>query len=200
MGADPSSGAQAVPDDPVPFPPFGVHESRHVYESPWCSLRRDEVVLPGGTLQEYHVFEIGPAVSVVPVLEDGRVVMIGQYRYPTGRTQWELPAGRINEGETPQAAAIRELYEETGHTAGDLEALPGFYPTGGISSHYAHAFVATGCVRTGAGDLDPSEQIVVRVFERGEVEALLDGGRLLDAFAALPLMYWLRRSRAEGPR
>ena len=106
------------PKDPEPFPPFGVHKRAHVYESPWCSLRRDEVVLPSGALQEYHVFEIGPAVTVVPVLEDGRVVMIGQYRYPTGLTRWELPAGRIGDGETPQATAVRELYEETGYAAG----------------------------------------------------------------------------------
>ena len=88
---------------------------------------------------------------------------------------------------------MRELYEETGYTPQHLEALPGFYPTGGISSHYAHAFVARGCRLTGAGDLDASEQIVTRIFTRGEVEALLDAGRLLDAFAALPLAYWLRR-------
>lgn len=183
----------APPADPKPFPPFGVNERAHVYQSPWCSLRRDEVVLPNGAPQEYHVFEIGPAVTVVPVLDDGRVVMIGQYRYPTGRTQWELPAGRISPKETPQSAAVRELYEETGYGAKHLEALPGFYPTGGISSHYAHAFLAQGCRLVGSGDLDASEQIVVQIFTRGEVEALLDAGRLLDAFAALPLAYWLRR-------
>ncbi|MFT7678953.1 MAG: ADP-ribose pyrophosphatase [Planctomycetota bacterium] len=184
-----------APDDPPPFAPFGVHRREHVYQSPWCALRRDEVVLPTGKLQEYHVFEIGPAVAVVPVLPDGRVVMIGQYRYPTGNTQWELPAGRLDADETPQAAAVRELYEETGYAAGHLEALPGFYPTGGISAHYAHAFIAHDCSEAGAGALEDSEQIIVRVFTRGEVEALVDAGRLQDAFAALPLLYWLRRSQ-----
>jgi ADP-ribose pyrophosphatase len=184
-----------VPDDPAPFPPFGVARSERIYHSPWCGLRRDIVRLPSGAEREYHVFEIGEAVAVVPVLADGRVVMIGQYRYPHGKTHWEIPAGRLHDGEAPAAAAERELSEETGHRAARLEALPGFYPTNGISAHYAHAFVAHGCVPVGEAKPDDTEQIVVKAFTRDEVERLLDAGRIADAFAAISLMYWLRRSR-----
>jgi ADP-ribose pyrophosphatase len=180
------------PEDPRPFPPFEVASTRRIYASPWCGLRRDEVVLPGGELQEYHVFEISDAVTVVPVRSDGSIVMVGQYRYPHGRTHWEIPAGRIDSGEDPAAAARRELREETGHRAGRLLPLPGFYPTNGISAHYAHAFVALDCELEGELRLDGSEQLVVRVFERAEVEALIDAGRLADAFTALPLLYYLR--------
>jgi ADP-ribose pyrophosphatase len=183
-----------VPDDPAPFPPFGVARSERIYQSPWCGLRRDIVRLANGAEREYHVFEIGEAVAVVPVLADGRVVMIGQYRYPHGKTHWEIPAGRLHEGEAPALAAERELLEETGHRAERLEALPGFYPTNGISAHYAHAFVAHGCVPAGEAQPDDTEQIVVKAFTRAEVERLLDAGRIADAFAAISLMYWLRRS------
>lgn len=182
------------PEDPAPFPPFEVSERRHVYESPWCSLRRDEVILPDGRLQEYHVFEVADAVTVVPVLASGELVMVGQYRYPHGKTHWEFPAGRIDEGESPAQAAARELEEETGYRAARLLPLPGFYPTNGISAHYAHAFLAEGCTPTGAQELEASEQIVVRRFTRAQAAALLDSGRLQDAFTALPLAYYLRRS------
>lgn len=181
-----------VPDDPPPFPPFETARSEQIYDSPWCGLRRDEVVLPNGDLQEYHVFEISNAVTVVPVRTDGSIVMVGQYRYPHGGTHWEIPAGRIDPDEDPADAARRELLEETGHRCARLEPLPGFYPTNGISAHYAHAFVALDCEAVAEPTLDKSEQLLVEVFSRAQVEALLDAGKLADAFTALPLLYYLR--------
>ncbi len=185
---------QGPPDDPAPFPPFEVARSERIYASPWCGLRRDIVRLANGAEREYHVFEVGEAVAVVPVLRDGRVLMIGQYRYPHGRTHWEIPAGRLHEGEDPAVAAQRELREETGHACARLEKLPGFYPTNGISAHYAHAFVAHDCEKVGELQLDDTERIVVKAFTRDEIERLVDSGKLADAFAAISLMYWLRRT------
>ena len=183
-----------APDDPKPFPPFGVAKREHVYESPWCSLRRDEVVLPNGQHQEYHVFEVGPAAVTVPVLPGGDLLLIGQYRYTHGKTHWELPAGRLNEDEDPELGARRELLEETGYGGSDWTRLAGFYPTGGISAHYAHAFLAKDCTRLQEPQHEAAEQIIVQPFTRGEVEALLDSGRLEDAFTALPLLLYLRQS------
>lgn len=188
-----------MPENPAPFPPFGLARSERIYLSPWCGLRRDIVLLASGAEREYHVFEIPDAVAVVPVLRDGRILLIGQYRYPHGKTHWEIPAGRLHEGEEPIVAAARELREETGHRAGRIERLPGFYPTNGISPHFAHAFVALDCEEVGALELDDTEQLVVRAFRVTEIEALLDSGRIEDAFAAVSLMYWLRRRARAGP-
>jgi ADP-ribose pyrophosphatase len=184
----------AVPDNPKPFAPFGLARSERIYHSPWCGLRRDIVRLPSGDEREYHVFEIGDAVAVVPVLPDGRVVLIGQYRYPHGKTHWEIPAGRLHDNEDPLAAAQRELREETGYKAARFAKLPGFYPSNGITAHFAHAFVAHDCEVAGALELDDTEQLIVRTFTRAEIGSLLDAGRIEDAFAAISLMYWLRRS------
>ena len=182
----------ALPDDPPPFPPFRVRRSERIYDSSWCGLRRDQVILPGGDLAENHVFEVPDAAACVPSLADGRLVLIGQYRYPHGKTHWEVPAGRIGEGETPAAAAARETLEETGYRPTRLLPLGGFYPTNGISAHYAHLFCGLECELVGEPALDPSEQILTRLFTRGEVEALLDAGRLQDGFTALAVLYWLR--------
>lgn len=183
-----------VPDNPTPFTPFGVARSERIYHSPWCGLRRDIVRLESGVEREYHVFEVGDAVAVVPVLPDGRIVLIGQYRYPHGKTHWEIPAGRLHQNEDAHEAAVRELREETGYRAARLEPLPGFYPTNGISAHFAHAFVARDCERVFDLDLEDTEQLVVKTFTRAEIGLLLDAGRIEDAFAAISLMYWLRRS------
>jgi ADP-ribose pyrophosphatase len=183
------------PANPPPFAPFPVLRTERIYHSRWCGLRRDWIELRDGREQEYHVVEIPDAVAVVPVLPDGRIVLIGQYRHPHGKTHWEVPAGRMLDGEPAELCAERELLEETGHRAGRWERLPGFYPINGISDHYAHAFAALDCVRVGDATPEDCEQIVVRAFERGEVEALLDAGRVEDVFAAVSLMYWLRRSR-----
>lgn len=182
-----------VPAGPEPFAPFERVRSERIYDSPWVGLRRDVVRRAGGAEGEYHVVEITDAVAVVPVRADRTIVLVGQYRYPHGRTHWEIPAGRLHADETPRAGAERELLEETGHRAGQLETLPGFFPMNGISAHFAHLFVGHDCERVAEPVLDELEQIVVRVFRRDEIEALLDAGQLADGFTALALLYWLRR-------
>ena len=198
----PQRGAWAdlpgVPAEPAPFEDFRVLRSERCYDSPWCGLRRDILALPGGSEQEYHVFEISNAACVVPVLPDGSIVLIGQHRHPHGRTHWEIPAGRIAAGESPADTAVRELREEAGYRAGRIVELPGFYPTNGISAHYAHAFAALDCARVGEPDLESSEQVLVAAFTRGEVQRLLTAGRIQDAFAALSLFYWLHAPPEPG--
>ena len=185
------------PQNPPPFEPFGVHESERIYDSHWCGLRRDTVVLPGGAHQEYHVFEISDAAVVVPVRSDGSLVMLGQYRYPHGKTHWEVPAGRIGDGEPPVEAARRELLEETGYRAGEMVAMPGFYPTNGISAHFAHAFYALDCEWEQEPTPDASEQLIVQVHSKSQVKALLRSGLVQDGFAALALLYYFELAPAR---
>ena len=186
------SNADGLLPEPASIEPLEVIESEQLYDSPWVGLRRDWLRLEGGGRQEHHVIEISDSVVVVPITTDGSIVLVGQYRHPNGKTHWELPAGRLQESEDPVEGARRELLEETGHEAAALEHLPGFYPTNGISAHYAHAFVATGCVHVADVQLDPAERLVPRCFSRAEVEAHLDAGGFADGFTAITLMYWLR--------
>jgi ADP-ribose pyrophosphatase len=181
--------------DPQAFEPFPLARTERIYDSPWVGLRRDLIDLGGGREQEYHVIEISPAVCVVPVLAEGSIAMVWQLRHPHGRTHWEVPAGSIHADEEPLAAARRELLEETGLESERIERLAGFYPTNGISAHYAHAFLATNCERTSELRLDPAERLYPRAFTPEDVEAHLDAGAFADGFTAITLLYWLRSTR-----
>ena len=180
-----------IPDHPPPFSPLEKTGSERLYDSVWCGLRRDDLLLPDGTRSDHHVFEVVDAVVVVPVLASGDLVLIGQYRYPHGLTRWEVPAGRMSAGETPRETAERELREESGCAAGRWVEIPGFYPLNGISPHWVHAFVALDCERVGDPALDPTERILPRVFRRDDVLQLLGAGRIVDGFSALALFYYL---------
>ena len=181
-----------LPPDPPAFEPFEVLRSDRIYDSDWVGLRRDVLRLHDGTEQEHHVVEIAEAVVVVPVLDDGRIILIGHYRHATHRTSWEVPAGRIAGGETARGTAERELAEEAGYRAGRMLSLPGFYPTNGISAHYSHTFCALDCVQLPSANPESSEQILVRPHTRAQVEALLDAGKIEGGFSAIALMYYLR--------
>jgi len=184
--------------DPPPFPPFPLARSERVYDSYWCGLRRDQVQLRDGALQEYHVFEIHDAVAVVPVLPDGSIVMLWQYRHPLGRTHWEVPAGRVDAGETPAQAAARELLEETGYRAGRIVRLGAFHPTNGISPHRAELFAALDCTLVQAPEPGPCEQLSVHVKSAAEVRARLARGDFEDGFTALALFYYFACIPAEA--
>lgn len=187
-----------VPEDPPPFEPFPLEGSERVYDSYWCGLRKDLIRLPNGELQDYHVFEIAPAVVVVPVLPDGSIVFLWQFRHPHGGTHWEVPAGRIDDGEEPDQAAERELLEETGCRTERLERITGFYPTNGISPHHAHVYVALDCERLVETSHDASERMTVHVLPEDEVRARLVRGDFVDGFTSLALFHHFARRDAEA--
>ena len=182
-----------IPDDPRPFEPFPTESSDRIVDSYWCGLRLDHIRLTNGALQDYYVFEITDAVVVVPVLPDGSIVMLWQYRHPLQTTHWEIPAGRIDEGEDAETAARRELLEETGYRAGELEPLPGFFPINGISPHHATVFVAHDCTLEARPRPEGAERIEVRVMPEAEVRARLLRGDVRDAFSALALFHHFAR-------
>ena len=189
----PASRPAGVPADPVPFEPFELASTERIYDSRWVGLRRDMLRLGDGQPQEHHVVEISDAACVVPVRTDGRIVLIGQLRHTHGGTYWEVPAGRLEPGEAPLACAGRELTEETGYGSEQIEPLPGFYTCNGISDHWIHPFLATGCELRAAQQLEPSERLIVETFSRDEVEAMLRAGTIRDGLTLIALFQALPR-------
>ncbi|MGI9592462.1 MAG: NUDIX domain-containing protein, partial [Myxococcota bacterium] len=119
--------------------------SRYLFESSWFRLRQDELVLPDGTDITYTMVEHPGYAMVVPLLDDGRVVLERVYRYTVQETLLECPSGGVDPGDaTPAETARRELEEETGFLAGQLTELGAFYGSNGISDEHFHLYLATG--------------------------------------------------------
>lgn len=135
------------------------------------------------------------AAVVVPVLDDGSIVLIRNWRFAIQEHLYELPAGVLDAGEDPAVCAARELAEETGYAVGRLEKLGAFCSTPGTADEVLHAYLATGLTR-GRQDLEAHEQITVEVLADAAVRAMVADGTIHDAktISALAL-YWLREKR-----
>lgn len=162
--------------------------SRFNVERRWLP-RRD-----GGSEPREVVVHPG-SVVILPLLADGRIVMIRNQRFSIGRTLWELPAGTRDPGEPVAVCAARELEEETGYRAQSLVPLLEFYPAPGIADERMHAFVATGLVQV-AQQLDATEQIEVFPLSPDEVLRMLKAGEIEDAKSIAVLL--MHRLRAES--
>lgn len=171
----------------------GRIESRRVYTGKVISLDVDLVRFPDGSTGELEMIRHPGASAVVPFLSDPRggdpqVLLIRQYRYAADGYLLEIPAGRLNPGEDPRDCALRELKEETGCSAGQLDHLITMYTTPGFTDEKIHVFMATGLV---AGEtkheadefLDLEPMLLSRALE------LVEAGEIRDAKTALGLLY-----------
>jgi ADP-ribose pyrophosphatase len=154
----------------------------------------DRVCMSGGV--ERHVIVHGGSVVVLPVDDEGRIIMIRNDRFAIGQTLWELCAGTLEKGEEPAACAARELIEETGHTARRLQPLCGFYTSPGFCTEYLHCFLATGLQRVGQS-LDAGEKIVVESVPVSRVLEMIRRGDIADAKTIATLLYWWTFSHAQ---
>jgi ADP-ribose pyrophosphatase len=165
---------------------------RLAYRGDFIEVRRARIRLPDGRVVERDEIHHPDVVAILPVVDADHILMIRQFRYVLNREIWEVPAGKMDPGEDPPGAAARELEEETGHRAGHLERILGFYPSPGILTEYMHVFVASELVPT-ATHMDPDEQIVTHVKSRAEIRDWLAAGEIQDAKSLIALNWWLSR-------
>lgn len=166
--------------------------TRRLYDGAVVKLRVDRVRMASGHEVAREVVEHSGAVTIVALNAEGRVLLVSQHRYPTGRALLELPAGTLEPGEDPQVCALRELEEETGFRAGRIERLGGFFVAPGYCTEYIQAYVATD-LEPGTPGGDDDEDIEVRPLPLEEVLRLADSGELEDAKSLATLLLYLRR-------
>jgi ADP-ribose pyrophosphatase len=168
-----------------------VLSSKTVYEGPVFGIRRDEVIEPSGVRTTREVITHPGSVVVLPVLPDGRILLIQQYRHAAHQYLWELVAGRIDTGESPREAAARELIEETGYRAKSLRVFLYMFPTPGFLEEKMYILLAKGLT---AGEAEPEEdeKIISCAYNRKKLEEMLRTGKLRDAKSVAGILFYFR--------
>lgn len=165
--------------------------SQVIYAGKVFGIRRDEVIEPSGVRTTREMITHPGSVVVLPVLADGRILLIQQYRYAARQYLWELVAGRIDEGETPLQAAERELIEETGYRAKSFEIFLEVFPTPGFLEEKMYLLVAEG-LTLGKARPEDDEKIISRAYNRKQIEKMLRKKNFHDAKTIAGLLYYFR--------
>lgn len=165
--------------------------SEIIYQGPVFGLRRDEVLEPGGVRAIREVITHPGSVVVLPVLPDGRILLIRQYRHATRQYLWELVAGRIDSGENIRQAAARELLEETGYRARSFRLFLEMFPTPGFLEERMYILLAE---KLSAGQAQPEEdeRISAKGFTPSALESMIARNVLRDAKSIAGLLYYFR--------
>ncbi len=164
--------------------------SEVIYEGPVFGLRRDEVLEPSGVRARREVITHPGSVVVLPVLPDGRIVMIRQYRHATRQYMWELVAGRKEPEETPEEGAARELLEETGYRAKRFKVFLDVFPTPGFLEERMFILLAEG-LTAGKAEPEEDEKIEVKAYETKRLKEMMKTGELKDAKSIAGILYYL---------
>ena len=178
-------------DDPLIERRLG---GRTLLEGGFLEVRRDDVKLPDGSEATREYIRHPGAVAVVPLLDDGRVVLVRQFRYPIAKTIVEIPAGKVDAGEATLTTARRELQEETGYTAREWAFATKIHNAAAYSSESIWIYFARGLV-AGPQRLDAGEFVEVLSLSEAELDALAAGAGLPDVKTRIGL-HWLQRWRA----
>lgn len=160
---------------------------RRVYEGQVLDLDVDEVEEPGGVRGRREVVRHRGSVAMLPVDAEGRVLLVRQYRYAVGAYVWELPAGRLDAGETPEQGARRELVEEAGLEAAQVEPLLSFFTTPGFCDEVIHVFRATG-LRVVPARPEEDERIEPAWFALADAVAMIDRGEIREGKTLIALL------------
>lgn len=163
--------------------------SRPALDTTRFQVRLTEVPKRGGGTRTYGFLSTADAVVVVPVLDDGRVVLIRNRRIACEQVLWEVPAGTIEAGEDPAVCALREVEEETGYQAQKVVPIHGFFGCPGMVSEFLYAYVATGLSKT-AQNLDDTEEIEVHPMPLSQALGMVKDGTIRDAKSIASLLYY----------
>lgn len=161
-----------------------------IFEGKIISLQVDDVVLPDGNESKREIVKHPGAVALLPITDDGKIIVVKQYRKALERTLIEIPAGRIEPNEAPKLTAIRELEEETGYGAKEVTYIQSFATSPGFADEIIHLYVAKGLEKIdNPADGDEDEFIEQFEITIEEAEEMVATGEIYDAKTAFAILY-----------
>ncbi|MBE1587503.1 NUDIX hydrolase [Nonomuraea angiospora] len=167
-----------------------VHSERSLYADPWLDIRVADVELPDGRRLDHRLVRIAPGAGAVVTDGQDRVLLIWRHRFITDTWGWEIPLGQVDEGEMPQAAAAREVEEETGWRPGPLRPLLSIQPTNGFTDSLHHVYHADSATRIGPPS-DPCEAERVEWMQASRIRKLIENGEIVCGTTMSALLYLL---------
>jgi ADP-ribose pyrophosphatase len=165
------------------------------YGNSLFSVTEDHAVEPGGFEIKRAIVQHRGSAVMMAVDDRRRVLLVRQYRLPARAYLWELPAGKLDDGETPLSAAKRELIEETGYRAKTWKKLAQFWPSPGYVAEKMTIFLATDLTEGNATPME-DERIATRWFTVKEIEQGIESGKIQDAKTMIGFYTWRRKGRA----
>jgi ADP-ribose diphosphatase len=173
--------------------PWKTLSTREAYRNKWIRVREDMAELPNGRTTLYGVCEIGHAVGILPFVDDEHVVMVRQYRYiQKENRRWEMPTGGALPGETLEEAAQRELMEEIGYRAGQLEFVNTHYTSKSVCDETAHIFIGR-ILSPAPSRPDETEFLQVATFAFDEVLQMVLRSEIRDAMTVIGVLFAAQR-------
>lgn len=162
--------------------------SKPIYEGRIISLQVDTVKLPNGETASREIVKHPGAVAVIPLIGD-KMIVVEQYRKPLEKSQVEIPAGKLDQGEEPLKAALRELEEETGYRTANIRLVSSFYTSPGFADEIIHLYIAEDLVK---GDANPDEDefLECEAITLEEAQQYMRDGRISDAKTIMAVYAW----------
>ena len=163
-----------------------------IYQSQWVNLYLDKVKFPNGlVIEKFHLLDFPrSAVTAIMANDSGNIMFARICRYTSGMTEWELPAGGVEDGETEIEAAKREILEETGYTSDNHKLIYSYYPIGGSANKIFHVVRcdAIDCVQ----EFDQNEVSETGWFTKDEIKQMIKNKVITDGFTLTALLLWLQ--------
>jgi len=179
--------------------PWKTLRSEYLFQEKWLTVRSDQCVTADGiVIDPYYIIERPDWVQVVAFDTEDRILAVRQYRHGEGRISVEVPGGIIEKGETPLAAARRELLEETGCVADRFEPLVSLSPNPAEQDNTMHCFIAFGARIKHTTDMDETENIESEFIEVHELLRLIDQGQFFHALHVTTILLALRQRHIQA--
>jgi ADP-ribose pyrophosphatase len=169
-----------------------MDQAEEIHKGRVFRLMKERAVLPSGRVATYEVIRHPGSAAMLPVNAGGEILLLRQHRHAAGGEIWEIPAGTLNPGESPEDCARRELVEETGFSARKMELMSSITPVPGYSDEVIHLFFATGLTKA-QQNLDPDEVIQVFPIPADKVFQMASEGEIRDAKTLCALFLASRR-------